>query len=464
MEADYRKVWSDCLTVIKEQVSPKIFKTWFEPVEAVQFQQNVLTIQVHNMYVYECLEEHYVKILRDAIRKVIGPGAQLEYLIMVEEENSTRIPSNPVSPVPPGTVTLTTPLKDPFKRDDQRLVIDSQLHPFYTMESFIEGPCNRLAKAAGEEIAKNPGKTTFNPLLIYGASGLGKTHLAQAIGLKVKQNFPDNVVLYVSTNLFQEQFTEAVRQNQINDFMRFYKLVDVLILDDIHELAGKTGTQNTFFHIFNHLHQLGKQLIFTSDRSPAELSGMEERLLSRFRRGLPAEMKAPDFETRMAIVRHKTRKDGIDFPDDVLKYICKYVDNNVRELEGAIITLLAQQTFNRKELTADNVKEILGKMVTRQPVELTVERIRQVICDHFHMTLPLIQGKVRTREVVRPRQIAMYFAKNYTNASLSYIGSQLGKKDHTTVLYSCKVISDLMETDRVFNAQIKELERKIVMS
>jgi chromosomal replication initiator protein len=430
----------------------------------VQFQEHVLTIQVHNMYVYECLEEHYVEILREAIRKVIGPGAQLEYLIMVEEENSTRIPSNPVSSVPPGTVTLTTPLKDPFERNNQRLVIDSQLHPFYTMESFIEGPCNRLAKAAGKEIAKNPGKTTFNPLLIYGASGLGKTHLAQAIGLSVKQNFPDKVVLYVSMNLFQEQFTEAVRRNEINDFMRFYKLVDVLILDDIHELAGKIGTQNTLFHIFNHLHQSEKQLIFTCDRSPAELSGIEDRLLSRFRRGLPAEIKAPDFDTRMAIVRYKVRKDGIDFPEEVLEYICKYVDNNVRELEGAIIALLAQQTFNRKELTAENVKEILNKMVTKQPAELTVERIRQVICDHFHMTLPLMQGKARKREVVRPRQIAMYFAKNYTNASLSYIGSQLGKKDHTTVLYACKVISDLMETDRVFHAQMEELRRKIIMS
>ena len=383
---------------------------------------------------------------------------------MVEEENSTRIPSNPVSSVPPGTSTVTRPPKDPFERSNQRLVIDSRLHPLYTMESFIEGPCNRLAKTAGKEIAKNPGKTTFNPLLIYGPSGLGKTHLAQAIGLNVKQNFPDKVVLYVSTNLFQEQFTEAVRKNEINDFMRFYKLIDVLILDDIHELAGKTGTQNTFFHIFNYLHQQEKQLIFTSDRSPAELSGMEDRLLSRFRRGLPAEITIPDFDTRMAIVRYKVRKDGIDFPGEVLEHICKYVDSNIRELEGAIITLLAQQTFNRKELTATNVKEILDKMVTRRPADLTVERIRQVICDHFHISLSLIQGKGHKREIVRPRQIAMYFAKNHTSASLAYIGSQFGHKDHTTVLYSCKVISDLMETDRAFNAQIEELRRKIILS
>jgi chromosomal replication initiator protein len=461
MEANYKTIWSDCLAMIKEQVSPKIFKTWFQPVEAVQFQQNILTIQVHNMYVYECLEEHYVDILKEAIRKVIGPAARLEYLVMVEEENSTRLPSNPLF-VPRGTVVTTPPLKDPFERDNQRLVIDSRLHPYYTMESFIEGPCNRLAKAAGQEIAKNPGKTTFNPLLIHGASGLGKTHLAQAIGLNVKQNFPDKVVLYVSTHLFQEQFTEAVRRNEINDFMRFYKLIDVLILDDIHELAGKPGTQNTFFHIFNHLHQLEKQLIFTSDRSPAELSGMEERLLSRFRRGLPAEIKAPDFDTRLAIARYKARKDGIDFPDEVLEHICKHVENNNRELEGAIISLMAQQTYNRKELTAENIKEALGKMVNKRQPELTVEHIRQLVCDHYHMTLTTMLGKTRNREIVRPRQIAMYFAKNHTNASLSHIGNLFGKKDHTTVLYACKVISDLMETDRAFKTQVETLRRKLV--
>jgi chromosomal replication initiator protein len=452
------------LAAIKEQVSPKIFKTWFAPIEAVQFQRNVLTIQVHNMYVYECLEEHYVQILREVIRKVIGPGAQLEYLVMVEEENSTRISSNPMSPVPPGTVALTTPLKDPFERNNnQRLVIDSQLHSSYTMESFIEGPCNRLAKSVGNEIIKNPGKTTFNPLLIYGASGLGKTHLAQAIGLEVKNTFPEKVVLYVSMNLFQEQFTEAVRRNEINDFMRFYKLIDVLILDDIHELAGKTGTQNTFYHIYNHLQQSGKQLIFTSDRPPADLSGIEERLLSRFRMGLPAEIKPPDFDTRMAIVRYKVRKDGVDFPDEVLRYICEYVDTNVREIEGAIIALLAQQTFNRRELSAANVKDILAKMVSKRPIDLTVEHIRQVVCDYFHVSPTLIQEKTRKREVVIVRQVAMYFAKDYTNASLAYIGNQLGKKDHTTVLYAHKVVTDLIATDRLFRTKIDDLRNRITM-
>ena len=352
-------------------------------------------------------------------------------------------------------------MKNPFERATNRIQIDSQLNTSYTMESYIEGACNRLARSAGMAIAQNPGGTAFNPLLIYGGSGLGKTHLAQAIGLEVKQNFPNKVVLYVSTNLFQTQFMEAVRRNEINDFLHFYQLIDVLILDDIHELAGKTGTQNTFFHIFNHLHQSGKQLILTSDKSPAELSGMEDRLLSRFRWGLSAEIKAPDFDTRKEIVLNKARKDGIEFSEEIIEYICKYVNNNVRELEGAMISLLAQSTFNKRDLTVEVVRDILGKMVKKQTAELTVEKIQEVVCGHFNIPAELLQEKTRKREVVQARQLAMYFSKNCTKASLSYIGSQIGKKDHATVLYACKAVADLMETDRKFKTQVEEIQRKL---
>ncbi|MDE7374322.1 MAG: chromosomal replication initiator protein DnaA, partial [Odoribacter sp.] len=323
------------------------------------------------------------------------------------------------------------------------------------------GACNRLAKSAGMAIAQAPGGTAFNPLLIHGGSGLGKTHLAQAIGLEVKQNFPNKVVLYVSTNAFQTQFTEAVRRNELNDFLHFYQLIDVLILDDIQELAGKTGTQNTFFHIFNHLHQSGKQLILTCDKAPAELAGMEERLLSRFRWGLAAEIKAPDFATRKEIVQDKARKDGIDFSEDIIEYLCKYVDNNVRELEGAMISLLAHSTFNKRDLTLDVVQDILGKMVKKPTEELTVDKILHVVCEHFKISEDLLQTKTKKREVVQARQLAMYFSKNYTNYSLAYIGNQIGKKDHATVLYSCKAVGDLMETDRQFKMQVEEIQSKL---
>lgn len=470
MEKDCIKIWSKCLSLIKDQVLPERFRTLFEPIRALKFKEEILTIQVPSAYVYEALEGEYIDILRSALQAVIGPKAKLEYSVVVErvkaaEPLTTTLASSPVRKPAVSTVYLDkvndNSLKNPFERASNLIQIDSQLNPSYTMDNYIEGACNRLAKSAGMAIARHPGGTAFNPLLIYGGSGLGKTHLGQAIGLEVKQNFPNKVVLYVSTNIFQTQFTEAVRRNEVNDFLHFYQLIDVLILDDIQELAGKTGTQNTFFHIFNHLHQSGKQLILTSDKAPAELEGMEDRLLSRFRWGLSAEIKAPDFETRKEIVISKARKDGIDFSEDVIEYICKYVNNNVRELEGAMISLLAQSTFNKRDLTVDVVQDILGKMVKKTTEELTVTKIQQVICDHFKIPGELLQTKTRKREVVQARQLAMYFSKNYTKYSLAYIGNQIGKKDHATVLYACKAVADLMETDRGFKTQVEEIQRKL---
>lgn len=470
MEKDYKNIWAKCLLLIKQQVMPEKFRTLFEPIRALKFKNDVLTIQVASAYVYEALEGEYIDILKNALKAVIGPNAKLEYSVVVEKSKTsepltTTLASSHVKKPAASTVYFENNgqgvLKNPFERSTNRIQIDSQLNPSYTMESYIEGACNRLARSAGMAIAQNPGGTAFNPLLIYGGSGLGKTHLAQAIGLEVKQNFPNKVVLYVSTNLFQTQFMEAVRRNEINDFLHFYQLIDVLILDDIHELAGKTGTQNTFFHIFNHLHQSGKQLILTSDKSPAELSGLEDRLLSRFRWGLSAEIKAPDFDTRKEIVLNKARKDGIEFSEEIIEYICKYVNNNVRELEGAMISLLAQSTFNKRDLTVEVVRDILGKMVKKQTTELTVEKIQEVVCGHFNISAELLQEKTRKREVVQARQLAMYFSKNCTKASLSYIGSQIGKKDHATVLYACKAVADLMETDRKFKTQVEEIQRKL---
>lgn len=467
MEKDCKNIWQKCLSLIQEQVAPEKFRVLFEPIRALKFKGDVLTIQVASAYVYEKLEGEYIDVLKRALQTVIGPKAKLEYSVVVAGKGTTKpltttLSSNPPKKADASIVEVRAQeIIDPFKRPSNCIQIDSQLNPSYTMETFVEGECNRLARSAGMAIAQNPGGTAFNPLLIYGASGLGKTHLAQAIGLEVKQNHPEKVVLYVSTNLFQTQFTEAVRRNEVNNFLHFYQLIDVLILDDIQELAGKTGTQNTFFHIFNHLHQSGKQLILTCDKSPAELEGMEERLLSRFRWGLAAEIKSPNFETRKEIVRRKARKDGIDFSNEVIDYICKYVDNNVRELEGAMISLLAQSTFNKKELTVEVVQEILGKMVKKSSDELTIHKIQEVVCEHFKIPVDLLQTKTRKREVVQARQLSMYFSKNFTKHSLSYIGNQIGKKDHATVLYACKAVADMIETDRQFRVRVEELQHKL---
>lgn len=468
MKKNCNDIWEKCLELIREQLPPKSFKTWFEPIRPVNFKDDVLTIQVASSYVYEYLEERYIDLLRTAIKAVIGANAKLEYSVVVENKSrkpeTTTISSVAIKKPEANTINLNKVhkegLKNPFEPVSNSLKVDSQLNPTYTMDSFVEGVCNRLSRSAGKSIAQNPGGTAFNPFLIYGGSGLGKTHLAQAIGLEVKQNFPEKIVLYVSTNLFKTQYTEAVRRNEINDFLHFYQLLDVLILDDIHELAGKTGTQNTFFHIFNHLQQLGKQLILTCDKAPAELSGIEDRLLSRFKWGLSAEIKAPDLETRKEIVLSKARKDGITFSPEVVEYICEHVCSNVRELEGAMISLLAQATFNKKDLTVELVQDVLGKTV-HKPKELSVDHIQKTVCEYFHIAPEVLQSKTRKREVVQARYLAMYFCKQSTKASLAFIGNQIGGKDHATVLYACKVVTDLLETDRKFKLQVEELQKRL---
>ena len=456
------QLWDRCLTIIKDNINEEAFDSLFKPIVSLGFDDNVLTLLVPSHFVIEQIEEHYLNLLKKVLPRIYGASVKLLYRVQIvrQPEATVDLTATTKSTAVKKMQQSMPDLLDPFK---QRVYdeLDPRLNPIYTFESYYQGASNMLARTAAESIAANPGRNTFNPLFLFGESGVGKTHLIQAIGLRIKENNPASRVLYLSAHDFLVQYTDAVRNNRVNDFISFYQSIDVLLMDDIQEFAGKTQTQNTFFHIFNHLHQSGKQLILTSDRSPAELSGLEERLLSRFRWGLSAEIKAPDFETRMEIARFKAHKDGIDFSDEVLEYICKYVSNNVRELEGAMISLLAQATFNHKDLTVDVVKDILGKMVKNQKVELTVEHIQQVVCNHFNMAPEMLQEKTRKREVVQARQLAMYFSKTYTNASLAYIGKQIGKKDHTTVLYACKAVTDLMETDRAFKAQVEELQKKL---
>ncbi|MGL5683055.1 MAG: chromosomal replication initiator protein DnaA [Marinifilaceae bacterium] len=466
-------IWSKCLELIREHIVPSKYKILFEPIKALRFANNVLTIQVASAYVYEALEGDYIDILKSALKTVIGPTAKLEYSVIVEQSkkrNDIAVTMSSTNVQKPAVSTVKydnhgkAPLRNPFEVPTNTIRIDSQLNPSYSMDAYIEGGCNRLARSAGMAIAEKPGKTAFNPLVIYGNSGLGKTHLAQAIGLEVKQRHPEKVVLYLSTNLFQTQYVEAVRRNEVNDFLHFYQLIDVLILDDIQEFAGKPGTQNTFFHIFNHLHQSGRQLILTADKSPAEMSGMEDRLLSRFRWGLTAEIKSPDFDTRKEIILNKARKDGIEFSDDVIEYLCKYVNNNVRELEGAMISLLAQSTFNKRELTLDVVRESLEKIVKSEVSEITVDKIQNVVCNYFNITNEMLKAKTRKREIVQARQLAMYLSKTYTSCSLASIGSQIGNKDHATVLYACKAVNDLISTDKQFKTNVEEIQKQLFYS
>ena len=472
----HERIWNNCLNIIKDNVPSISFRTWFEPIVPLKLDNDILTIQVPSPFFYEYLEEQYIDILRKVIKKELGPEAKLEYNVVMQNnsynnskpytvkfpaKSSKEIKNIPVSvPLDASENTIRNPFVIPGLK---KLDIDPRLNPENSFDNFIEGECNRLARSAGFAVSKNPGGTAFNPLLIYGDSGLGKTHLAQAIGIEVKELFPEKIVLYVNANKFQTQFVDAIRNNNKNDFLHFYQMIDVLIIDDVHEFAGKEKTQDTFFHIFNHLHQSGKQLILTSDKPPVELQGMESRLLSRFKWGLSADLQPPDFETRMAILKKKTYNDGIELPEEVLEYISTHISDNIRELEGALISLLAQSTLNKKEITLDLTKEMIDKLIKSTKREISIDYIQKVVCNYYNIGLEMLQSKTRKREIVQARQVAMFFSKSMTKSSLATIGSQIGGKDHATVLHACKTVNNLIETDKRFRLQVDEIEKKLKM-
>lgn len=471
----HKEVWNNCLKIIKDNVPSISFRTWFEPIVPLRLENKILTIQVPSPFFYEYLEEKYIDIISKTLRKELGYEAKLEYSIVMENpgqqtasklytiklpaKNQIEIKNNPVS-VPLNIEENS--IRNPFIFPGiKKMNIDPRLNAEYSFDNFVEGECNRLARSAGFAVANNPGGTAFNPLLIYGDSGLGKTHLAQAIGIEIKDKFQDKTVLYVPANRFQTQFVEAIRNNTKNDFLHFYQMIDVLLIDDVHEFAGKEKTQDIFFHIFNHLHQSGKQLILTCDKPPVELQGLEQRLLSRFKWGLSADLQIPDYETRVAILKQKTYKDGISLPDEVVEYIATHITDNVRELEGALISLLAQSTLNKKEITLILAKEMIDKLIKNTKREVSIDYIQKVVCNYFDVPVDSLQSKTRKREIVQARQVAMYFSKNLTKSSLATIGSQIGGKDHATVLHACKTVNNLVETDKQFKTQIEEIEKKL---
>ncbi len=474
MSKDFNQVWENCLSVIKDNVSLQSYKTWFEPITPIKLSNKVLTIQVPSQFFYEWLEEHYISLLKKTIKKELGNEGKLEYSIIMENNlhspkpytvkipttNRQALKNEPVSV--PIDVNGEKGIKNPFIIPGLKKVnIDSQLNPNYSFENFIEGDCNRLARSAGYAVAKNPGGTAFNPLLIYGGVGLGKTHLAHSIGIEIKNNHPNKTVLYVSSEKFTHQFIDAVRNNNQNDFIHFYQMMDVLIIDDVQFFSGKEKTQDVFFHIFNHLHQTGKQLILTSDKAPVELQGMEQRLLSRFKWGLSADLQNPGLETRIAILETKMYNEGLELPKEVVEYLAYSITTNIRELEGALISLLAQSSLNKKAITLELAKQMIDKFVKNTAREVSIDYIQKVVCDYFDLPIELLKSKTRKREVVQARQIAMYFAKKMTKSSLANIGMHCGGKDHATVLHACKTVNNLIDTDKRFRGYITDLEKKI---
>lgn len=470
-------VWNNCLTVIKDNINEQSYNTWFEPIKAIKIKDNVLTIQVPSQFFYEWLEEHYIQLLKKVIKSELGSSGRLEYSIVMDsnypQQNqpySIKVPGKNRSAVKNPSVAMpvninkgdSKEIPNPFIIPGlKKINVQSQLVDSYSFDSFVEGDCNRLARSAGYAVASKPGATAFNPLLIYSDVGLGKTHLGHAIGLQVKNNFPDKTVLYVSTEQFTQQFIDAVKNNNHNDFVHFYQMIDVLIMDDIQFLAGKEKTQDVFFHIFNHLHQKGKQIIITSDKPPVEMKNMEPRLLSRFKWGLAADLQVPDLETRIAILHKRLYSDGIELPNEVIEHIAYSITSNIRELEGALISIIAQASLNRKEITLDLTRQMIEKYVKSNNKEISIDYIQKIISDYFDIPVDTINSKTRKREVVQARQLSMFLSKKYTKASLSTIGLNCGNKDHATVLHACRTINNLKDTDKQFKRYIDDIEKRI---
>lgn len=463
-ESDHVRLWKLCLEIIKDNLPDTTFNTWFAPIVPLKYENKTLTLQVPSQFFYEFIEDKFVDLMRATLYKVIGEGTKLMYNVMVDKGSKTTVnleaSNRPIVAQPKGgnknSNKAPNLLQAPAVQD-----LDSQLNPDYNFENFIEGYSNKLSRSVALAVAENPAKTIFNPLFIHGSSGVGKTHLANAIGTKIKEKYPELRVLYVSAHLFQVQYTDSVRNNTTNDFINFYQTIDVLIIDDIQEFAGVTKTQNTFFHIFNHLHQNGKQLVLTSDRAPILLQGVEERLLTRFKWGMVAELEKPSIELRRDILLNKIHRDGLEFPMDVVDYIAVNVNDSVRDLEGVVISIMAHSTIYNKEIDLELAERIIKKVVRESNKPINIDNIIDVVCNHYELEPSAIHTKSRKREVVQVRQVAMYLAKKHTDFSSSKIGQLIGGKDHATVLHACKIVKDQCEVDKAFRAELESIETSL---
>ena len=497
MDQSTDAVWKQCLEIIRDNVPRQSFKTWFEPLRAVDLSREddlvKLTIQLPSRFYFEWLEEHYHALLRKTVTKVLGSEGRLFYDIVIERDDvqkgyegaSMHLPARQADRgphdddrEPPAfpraqhpSQTRQRDLDEPYAQIGgpanpfvipgiRKPRIDSQLNASYTFERFIEGDCNRLARSASWAIAQQPGATSFNPFLIYGGVGLGKTHLIQAVGNYVRTHRSETV-LYVSSERFTSDFVQSIQHNRVSDFSLFYRNIDLLVIDDVQFFGGKEKTQEEFFHIFNALHQAGKQIVLSADRPPKEIEGIEERLLSRFQWGLSADIQTPELETRIAILNRKAEDDGIDLPHDVIEFIAHNVKSNIRELEGSLIRLLAYATLHNRDIDLPLAKEVLKDLIRETRINLTIEEIQRITCQYFKIPEDQVRAKTRKREIVQARQVAMYFSKQFTQHSLKTIGLHFGGRDHSTVIHSCQSVENQIETDYKFREVLDEIRHAI---
>ena len=438
------KHWENCLSLIKSKISIQSYITWFKPIQAIEFKNKILTLQVPNKFFYEWIEEHYLDLLNEVIMKVLGKEGKIEYQISKDEKANSN--DNEL-------VEIKTKEKKKKSKFDN-------LNRKFNFKSFISGKCNSVAKAAGKRISKSPGDNPFNPLMIYGGVGLGKTHLLQSIGNKIS-NKSNLSVYYITSEKFARQFVDALKENKLKEFTNFYSNIECLIIDDVQFFKGKVKTQEVFFHIFNQLNLNRKQIILAADKSPVELDGLTNRLISRFKSGLTVELEKPDYETRLDILNHKIKEEGINIKKEIVQFIALQVDTNIRELEGVLISLLAHSTITKKNIDLDLAKSVINKIVKDTKREIDIKYIQDVVSKYFQISVEEMKDKARKKEIVIARQVAMYFSKDFTNNSLKSIGFHFGGRDHSTVIHAVQSVNDMIDTDSIFKKSIKEINRRI---
>ncbi|ATV30848.1 chromosomal replication initiator protein DnaA [Prevotella intermedia] len=461
MKVQPNALWEQCLQLIRDNVTEQQFTTWFKPItfEAFDAATNILLVQVPSPFVYEYLEENYVDLLSKVLTRIYGKGVQLKYRIVTDKAHNltqdiqsetvdnveTQLPTNRANQSP-------TPLDVALQE------IDPQLDLHKSFSNYIEGDSNKLPRSIGLSIAEHPNTTQFNPMFIYGPSGCGKTHLINAIGLRIKQLYPQKRVLYISARLFQVQYTNSVLNNTTNDFINFYQTIDVLIVDDIQEWMTATKTQDTFFHIFNHLFKNGKRIILASDRPPVELKGMNERLLTRFACGLIAELEKPNVQLCVDILNSKIKRDGLNIPDDVVQFIAQTANGSVRDLQGVINSLLAYSVVYNSNIDMRLAERVIKRSVKIDDEPLTLDEIIDKVCSHFNVTVNAVNSRSRKQEIVLARQVSMYLAQKHTKMPASRIGKLVGGRDHSTVLHSCSQIEKRLQADKGFTAELSTIE------
>ncbi len=442
-------LWNKCLKIIEDNVNSQVFKTWFEPISAQKWENNQLTILVPSQFFFEWIEEHFYNLLQKTISEVLGDGAKIQYQVVMDDTGDSlenRTIKLPGLRYPPSGAQTTLPFaQTPVQHQE----FPTFLNPRYSFDNFIIGESNQLARSAAMAVAQNPGGTRFNPLVIYGATGLGKTHLIQGIGNHIVMHNSNSRVLYTNSERFTMEFVNAIQNNRVNEFINFYRSIDVLLVDDIQFFGGKEKTQDNFFHTFNALHQAGKQLVLTSDKPPKELDKVDERLISRFQWGLTVDIQQPDLEMRMAILRKKSLDEGLDLPSDTVEYLARHVKSSIRELEGILISLIAKFTLDRRELNLDLAREVIhGIVKDDEEKPLTIDEIKQFVANYYKLEPDMLSSKSRKHEVALARQMAMYLSKQLTDASLKMIGAYFGGRDHSTVLHSCSMIENYLVTDK----------------